>query len=179
METVYPSMDAGDEALLPQAELDTAPESDPLDPRAAEMSNSLVGLLNAALGIWRDTVDSQDRLSKAVDQLQEEINDIKEFSALPIFRAGLPLLESNINRVQACKKRIASVGARLKRIDNGLQPYRQRMKLRDQQAKVQAETAKPAPKDPPPAKEPDVTEAELPPADVASAADAPQQRSPE
>jgi chromosome condensin MukBEF complex kleisin-like MukF subunit len=91
------------------------------------MSGQLVGLLTAALGVWRETVESQDRLSKAVDSLQAEMNDIKDFSALPIFRAGLPLLGKNISRVQACKKRIAAVGARLKRVDLNLQkvePYR-------------------------------------------------------
>jgi hypothetical protein len=113
------------------------------------MSERLVGLLNSALGVWRETVDSQDRLSTAVDNLQAEMNDIKEFSALPIFRAGLPLLESNISRVQACKKRIAAVGARLKRVDLGLQPYRQRMKIKEQQAKARADAAKPPPAEPP------------------------------
>jgi hypothetical protein len=113
----------------------TEPDS-PVDPRAVEMSERLVTLLNSALGVWRDTVDSQDRLSKSVENLQAEMNDIKEFSALPIFRAGLPLLESNIARVQACKKRIGAVGARLKRLDLSLQPYRQKMKIKEQQAKA-------------------------------------------
>jgi hypothetical protein len=101
---------------------------EPLDPRAEKVHDELSSLVKSGLGVWRDILDSQDRLTKSIQELQQEMDEINELSALPVFRGGMPLLESGVNRVQQCKKRIVAVGNRLKKLDANFQAKKQKQK---------------------------------------------------
>ena len=86
------------------------------DERAVALNENLVQLLNAAQGIWKDALESQVRLTVKADYLQESLNQIKEYSALPNYPHGTKQLQNSINRVQICRKRIAAVQARLAKL---------------------------------------------------------------
>ena len=96
-------------------------ETEPLDPRAEAVRDSLVHLLNSAQGIWRDALDSQIKLTKCTDELQIGMKEIKQYSATPTWPNGMKLLQSSINRIQMCKRRIGAIGGRLNKIAQTLQ----------------------------------------------------------
>lgn len=111
-----------------------------LDPRAVEMKEKLVNLLNSAQGIWKDALQSQISLTQKCDDLQEAINEVKEFAALPSYPNGMRQLQVCIGRVQNAKKRIIQVGGRLNHISQILQQQKiqqQRMNMIQQQKAIQ------------------------------------------
>ena len=109
-------------------------EAVPLDPRAEAVRDSIIHLLNSAQGIWKDALDSQVRLTECADQLQTEMTEIRQYSALPTYPSGMKLLQSSLNRIQVCKKRITAVGGRLNRIAATLE--RQRL-MREKNAEAE------------------------------------------
>jgi hypothetical protein len=146
------------------------PPEEPLDPRAEKIRDELAGLVKSGLGVWRDTLESQDRLTKALADLQQEMDEINELSALPVFRGGLPLLEAGINRMQLCKKRVVAVGNRLKKLEANLQAKKQRQRQLEAQRAAKAPPKKEGPPEPPkesaaaaPAEVPAAPEPETPP----------------
>lgn len=111
-----------------------------LDPRAVEMKERLVNLLNSAQGIWKDALQSQISLTQKCDDLQEAINEVKELAALPSYPNGMRQLQVCIGRVQNAKKRIIQVGGRLNHISQILQQQKiqqQRMIMIQQQKAMQ------------------------------------------
>jgi hypothetical protein len=47
---------------------------EPIDPRAESVRDELAGLVKSGLGVWRDTVDSQMRLAKLLENMQQEMD---------------------------------------------------------------------------------------------------------
>ena len=101
-------------------------EEKEMDPRALQLNEQLIKLLNAAQGIWKDALESQVRLTVKADYLQESLDQIKQLSALPNYPAGMKQLQNSINRVQICKKRIVAVQNRLNKLNMILNPQNQR-----------------------------------------------------
>ena len=90
-----------------------------IDPRCESVKGELVQLLEAAQGIWKDALQSQVRLTVKADLLQESLNQIREYSALPSYPHGLKQIQDSIRRIGICKKRIDTITNRLSRL-NGL-----------------------------------------------------------
>jgi hypothetical protein len=137
-----------------------AKEPEPIDARAETVRDELAGLVKSGLGVWRAAVESQTKLADSLAQMQEEMDEILELSALPVFRGGMPLLEAGVNRVQLCKKRVIAIGNRLKKLDANLQAKKQQ-KQRQLDAQ-KAVAARASPKKPPPASAAAPTPAESP-----------------
>ena len=119
-ETPTQNTNESQEAAKPVEEKET--EKRELDPRAQVLNSQLINLLNAAQGIWKDALESQVRLTVKADYLQESLDQIKQYSALPNYPAGLKQLQNSINRVQICKKRIIAVQNRLAKLNAILNP---------------------------------------------------------
>ena len=118
-------------------------ENKPNDPRGEAIKTEIVELLNAAQGVWKDAYQSQVRLTKMVDQLQEEISDIKSYSAPPSYPAGMKTLNSSLERIKNCKKRITQISNRLNRVSNTLQQQeQQRIRLQQKQQQLQQQQEK-------------------------------------
>jgi hypothetical protein len=98
--------------------------------------------LRTGLGSWEKAVDSQTRLSGLIKALGVEMAEIKEFSATPVFRGGMPLFQSAMARAQACKRRLGAVGGRLKRLDANIRA--QKLQKQKQAELQQARAAKAA-----------------------------------
>lgn len=98
----------------------------PKDPNGELLKEKMVMLLNAAQGIWKDALESQVKLTVKVDYFQESINQIKELSALPNYPHGIRQIQNSIARVQACKKRIMNVQARLNKLNTILNAPKQK-----------------------------------------------------
>lgn len=149
------------EEVVSEAPQEVPVEEKPIDPRAVAVKDSIVNLLDSAQGIWRDAMASQVRLTKAADILQQHMNEIKEYSALPIY-PGMKTLQNSINRIQNCKKRIGTVGTRLNRISGILQQQRmqkERIQAMEKQrlAEEEARRREMAPVQPAPVEEPKET----------------------
>jgi hypothetical protein len=123
-----------------------APEAP--DPRAEAVRDELAALVRSGLGAWRGAVESQTKLAHSLEQMQQEMDEILELSALPVFRGGMPLLEAGVNRVQLCKKRVIAIGNRLKKLDTALQAKKQQ-KQRQLDAQKAAAARAPARRPPP------------------------------
>jgi hypothetical protein len=141
----------------------------PMDPRAEKARDELVRLVNSAQGIWRDALQSQVRLTQYIDQLQIQITEIKQYTAVPAYPAGLKRLQASHNRILAVKKRIATVGSRLTRLSNTLaqqklQRQRQQDLIAQREAQRQiAETAAKPPEVADPSPPPALPDGEVPP----------------
>jgi hypothetical protein len=161
--------------VLAEPEPAPPPPPEPLDPRAEKIRDELAELLRAGLGSWEKAVDSQNRLSGLIKELGVEMAEIKEWSATPVFRGGMPLLESAMSRAQACRRRLGAVGGRLKKLEANIQAQKLQKQRQAELQKARAAKAagqkkaadKPAP--PPKAPEkPTKTEGEAaPPTDAA------------
>jgi hypothetical protein len=123
--------------------------------------------------MWQKAVASQTNLTALIAQLQEEMRGIKDFSALPVFRGGMALLELSMRKTVNCMKRLGTVGNRLKRIEATLQAQRLQKQKQLGLQKAAAAKAAPPPKKPEPVTEkaeakaaPPPEQEALPPADA-------------
>ncbi|KAH0785282.1 hypothetical protein GPJ56_010693 [Histomonas meleagridis] len=85
--------------------------------KAKALDQKLLHFFNAAQGIWKDAFQSQERLAAAADKLQEDINMIKQLTALPMYPSGMKHLQICVDRIQNSKKRIIAIGNRLNKIE--------------------------------------------------------------
>jgi prephenate dehydrogenase len=51
-------------------------------------------LANSAPDVWHDALQSQVRLTQYIDQLQIQVNEIKQYTAVPAYCAGLKRLQA-------------------------------------------------------------------------------------
>jgi len=101
-------------------------ENKELDPRGKQIEEKILALINSAQGIWKDAFDSQVRITKKVDELQETINAINEYTAIPRYPAGLKLLELSVARINNVNSRLMVIHSRLNKIRNIIQLHKQR-----------------------------------------------------
>lgn len=116
---------------------DTAAKPPP-DPRTVKVRDEFVRLLGSAESIWRDAFRSQVQLASSLDELATTITEIKQFTQLPNYPAGIRRLQACQARVVAAKKRIGAIGPRLSRLALVAQQQatarRQQEQLREQAA---------------------------------------------
>ena len=101
-------------------------ENQELDPRGKQVEEKILTLINSAQVIWKDAFDSQVRLTKKVDALQENMNLIKEYTAIPRYPAGLKLLELSIARINNVNSRLLAVHSRLNKVRAIIQFHKQK-----------------------------------------------------
>lgn len=95
---------------------DDSQSKPPLDPRAEKVRDEFIRQLSSAETIWRDALRSQIRLASSLDELTTIITDIKQFTQLPSYPAGVRRLQACQARIGGMKKRIGAIGPRLSRL---------------------------------------------------------------